>query len=86
MWGLFTFFMWIATWKHNRGLQVVFLTLTILFWMLACRDAFKWTGAWAILTGYEGIFCGFSAVYAGLAQVLNEVYGKTILPLGTVNK
>ena len=35
MWGLFTFFMWIGTWKANRGLQVVFLSLTILFWMLA---------------------------------------------------
>jgi succinate-acetate transporter protein len=33
-----------------------------------------------------GIFCGFSAIYAGLAQVLNEIYGKVILPLGTVMK
>ena len=27
-------------------------------------------------TGYEGLFCGFSAIYTGLAQVLNEVSGK----------
>jgi succinate-acetate transporter protein len=38
------------------------------------------------LTGYEGIFCGFSAIYAGLAQVLNELFGKTVLPLGIVTK
>jgi len=38
------------------------------------------------LTGYEGIFCGFSAIYAGLAQVLNELYGKIVLPLGPVKK
>ena len=37
-------------------------------------------------TGYEGIFCGFSAIYAGLAQVLNETFGKVILPLGSVMK
>jgi uncharacterized protein len=37
-------------------------------------------------TGYEGIFCGFSAIYTGLAQVLNEVSGKIVLPLGPVTK
>jgi len=82
MWGLFTFTMWIATWKSNRGIQVVFLSLTVLFWMLACKDAFGWTGAWATLTGYEGIFCGFSAIYVAMAQILNDTYGKVILPLG----
>ena len=82
MWGLFTFFMWIATWKHNRGLQVIFFTLTVLFWMLTCKDAFGWTGLWANLTGYEGIFCGLSAIYLAMAQILNETYGRIILPVG----
>jgi hypothetical protein len=82
MWGLFTFFMWIATWKHNRGLQVVFFTLTILFWMLTCRDAFGWTGAWANLNGYEGVFCGLSAVYLAMSQILSDAYGKSLLPIG----
>jgi len=35
-----------------------------------------------MITGIEGIFCGLSAIYAALAQVLNEVYGKTVWPLG----
>ncbi|MDD5724385.1 MAG: acetate uptake transporter [Syntrophales bacterium] len=82
LWGVFTFFMWIGTWKSNRGLQVVFLTLTILFFMLATRDAFGWSGTWAVLTGYEGIFCGASAIYCAMAQVLNENYGRVVLPLG----
>ena len=82
LWGLFTFFMWIGTWKANRSLQVVFFTLTVLFWMLACKDAFGWTGTWAVITGWEGVFCGFSAIYCAMAQVLNEMYGRTILPLG----
>ncbi len=81
MWGLFTFVMWIATLKHNKALQVVFFTLFILFWLLALGDA---TGSAAIKTfaGWEGIFCGLSAVYLALAQVLNETYGKTVLPIG----
>jgi len=82
MWGLFTFFMWIGTWKANRCLQVIFFSLTILFWMLAAREGFGWKGAWAILAGYEGIFCGASAIYCAMAQVLNENFGREVLPLG----
>ncbi len=81
MWGLFTFALWIATLKHNRALQVVFFTLFILFWLLALGD---YTGikALATFTGYEGLVCGFSAIYLGVAQVLNETYGRTVLPIG----
>lgn len=83
MWGLFTLVMFIGTLKINRALQVVFGTLTVLFFLLTLGDI---TGSAAIktLAGYEGILCGFTAIYAGLAQVINEVYGKTILPLGPV--
>ncbi len=81
MWGLFTGLMFIGTLKLNRALQVVFASLTILFWLLSLGDA---TGNLTItrIAGYEGIFCGFSAIYAAIAQILNEVYGKTVLPLG----
>ena len=70
----------------NRALQVVFATLTILFFMLAIGDFTDASPGFRQLTGYEGIFCGFSAIYAGLAQVLNELFGKTVLPLGIVTK
>lgn len=85
MWGLFTAGMFVATLRINRALQVVFLSLTVLFWLLAAADA---TGI-EILTkiaGFEGIFVGFSAIYAALAQVLNEYLGRTVLPLGQVRK
>jgi len=84
MWGLFTFFMFIATLRLNRALQFVFLSLAILFFLLAWGDA---SGSTAIkhLAGYEGIICGFSAIYAAMAQVWNEVYGKTVLPLGPMS-
>lgn len=85
MWGLFTFVMFIGTLKLNRALQVVFLSLAILFWLLAAKDI---TGSAQLgtIAGYEGVFCGFSAIYTGLAQVLNECYGRTVLPLGPVKK
>ena len=81
MWGLFTFFMWIATLKHNKALQVVFLTLFILFWLLALKDL-TGNSSIGIIAGWEGIFCGLSAVYLGLAQVINESYGRIVFPIG----
>jgi hypothetical protein len=39
-----------------------------------------------MITGIEGIICGASAIYTGIAEVLNEVYDKTVLPLCPVNK
>jgi uncharacterized protein len=86
MWGLFTAVMFLGTLRLNRALQVVFATLTILFFMLAIGDFTGASPGFRHLTGYEGIFCGFSAIYAGLAQVLNELFGKTVLPLGPVTK
>jgi succinate-acetate transporter protein len=86
MWGLFTGVMFIGTLRLNRALQVVFATLTILFFMLAIGDFTNASPGFKHATGYEGIFCGFSAIYTGLAQVLNELFGKVILPLGPVTK
>ena len=85
MWGIFTLLMFIGTLKLSKALQVVFGTLALLFFLLAIGDA---TGSAGIkqFAGVEGIVCGASAIYTGIAQVLNEVYGKTLLPLGLVKK
>jgi hypothetical protein len=80
MWGLFTLAMFFGTLKKNRALQFVFMSLAILFFLLTAREL---TGNAIIgtITGYEGIICGLSAVYLGLADVLNDVFGKTVLPI-----
>jgi succinate-acetate transporter protein len=83
MWGMFTLVMFFGTLKANRALQFVFMSLVVLFFLLT---AVRFTGDATLLkiTGWEGIICGASAVYTGLAEVLNEVYGRTVLPLGKV--
>lgn len=83
MWGIFTAFMFIGTLRLNKALQVVFGSLVVLFFLLSIGD---FTGIKTIKTiaGIEGIFCGLSAIYACAAQILNEVYGKSVLPLGKV--
>jgi len=85
MWGLFTFFMWLGTFGKNRVLQFVFLSLTVLFWLLAIRD---WTGSELTgkIAGFEGIVCGLSSIYLAMAEVINEARGKEVLPVCNVNK
>jgi succinate-acetate transporter protein len=90
MWGLFTLIMFFGTLKTNRTLQTVFMTLTILFFLLGLKSGLL---AYTSLTasdlelftriiGIEGIITGFSAFYLALAEVLNEAHGKTVLPIG----
>src|SRR5213082_879133 len=86
MWGLFTAVMFIGTLRLHVAGQIVFGSLTILFFLLAIGDYTNASPGFKQFTAYEGIFCGLSAMYAGLAQVLNEVYGKVVLPLGPVEK
>ena len=73
--------MFIGTLKHNRATQVVFGSLTILFVLLAMGD---FTGNHMITTiaGFEGIFCGLSAIYSAMGQIVNGEFGKEIIPLG----
>ena len=85
IWGVFTFALFIGTLRLNRALQVVFITLTILFFLLAIAEC-SGNASLTVFAGYEGIVCGLSAMYAGVAQVLNEVYGRVVLPLGPVAK
>jgi succinate-acetate transporter protein len=81
LWGLFALFLFFGTLRGNRGLQVVFLSVTVLFFLLAARD---WTGSELIgrIAGLEGIACGASAIYLAMAEVLNEKFERTVLPIG----
>ncbi len=85
MWGIFTGLLFFGTLRISKALQFVFATLTILFFLLALGDA---TGNAALktFTGYEGIVCGGSAIYTGIGTLLNEMYGRQVLPLGLIIK
>ena len=80
LWGIFSIFMFMATLKLKRGLQVVFFTLVLLFFLLATADL-TGIGIIRIIAGFEGIFCGASAIYVAAAEVLNEIYKKPVLPV-----
>jgi len=82
-WGIFTTYMFIGTIRISVALMVVFATLSILFYLLAWgqhnADVHKFAG-------YEGLFCAGAALYASAAQVINEAWGKYMLPLGIIKK
>jgi hypothetical protein len=75
--------MFIATLKLKQALQFVFRSPALLFFLLAVGD-FTGSATLKKIAGYEGIVCGISAICNGLAQVLNERHGKTLVPLGPV--
>lgn len=81
IWGIFTFILFLGTFKSNFISKFVFGSLTVLFFLLA---AAKITGNETIelIAGIEGIICGFSAIYDGAAQIINNTYNKIILPVG----
>jgi len=90
MWGFFTLAMFFGTLNKNRALQFVFASLALLFFLLTLRDL---TGnpilfgnvTVGIVTGYEGVVCGLSAIYLAIAEILNESHGKTLLPICPVS-
>ena len=73
--------MFIGTLKHNKATQVVFGSLTVLFILLALGD-FTGNHTITMIAGFEGIFCGLSAICSAMGQILNAEYGKTVMPLG----
>lgn len=85
VWGLFTIFLFIATFRLNIALQLLFGTLTLLFFLLAIGDITE-NKDLKVFAGYEGIVCGLISLYTAMAQVLNEVFGKVVMPLGVVKK
>jgi hypothetical protein len=80
-WGGFTTYMFIGTLKISRALQVVFASLAILFFLLAWGERNETVHK---IAGWEGIFCACSALYTSFAQVINETWGRYVVPLGVV--
>ena len=81
LWGFFTFLMFFGTLRINNALVTIFGSLTVLFWLLAAGDL---TGSETLtrIAGWEGLFVGLAAMYLGIAQVLNELHGRVVLPVG----
>jgi succinate-acetate transporter protein len=78
-WGIFTGYMTVGTFRVSRAVQAVFITLTILFFLLAIGAHDE---TWEKIAGWEGMVCAGTALYASFATVLNETWGRQVMPVG----
>ena len=78
-WGIFTFYATIASLKLSKAVTWVFITLTILFFLLAIGEFVPIVHT---IAGYEGVLCSLIAWYTSAGILINTVHGKTVLPLG----
>jgi succinate-acetate transporter protein len=80
-WGVFTLYMWIPTFRLNRALWLVFLTLWITFFLLGFGSLFQVTWL-SHAGGWTGIASGCLAAYTSFALVTNTTMGEVVLPTG----
>jgi len=79
-WAMFTGLMFIASFKTNRAINVIFGLLLITFVLLGIGNAGAHTTMihWG---GYFGLLTAAAAGYTACAVVTNETFGRTILPV-----
>jgi succinate-acetate transporter protein len=65
----------------SKALQVVLGTLALVFFLEAAGAA-TGTVMFTVLAGYIGILSGFAAIYTALGPIMNDIYGRTVAPLG----
>ena len=80
-WGIFTAYMLIASFRVNPAVMLVFLLLTTTFFVLGIGDLL---GNMLVrhIGGYVGLATAIAAWYASAADVINDTFGQTILPVG----
>lgn len=87
-WAIFTVILLIATFGLNVGLIVTFALLLLTLILLAAGDLMGGhpAGGTALLLatwgGYVGILTALAAWYVAAADVINDTFGRTVLPVG----
>ena len=80
-WTLFTVLMFIASLKLVPILTIIFGTASIGFTLLTIGE-FSEVAAVSQAAGFVGTLLALEALYGGVAQVINECWGKELFPIG----
>jgi uncharacterized protein len=80
IWGVFAFGLFICTLAMHRLLQITLAAVVLLVIFLVAAQL---TGSALILTigGVTGLVAGGLALYMGMGQVINEIFGRKVLPV-----
>lgn len=84
-WGIFTTYMWVASFRVSVAVMLVFLLLAVTFIVLGIGEA----GANASVVkagGWIGIATAIVAWYASFASVTNKTFGRIVLPVRELKK
>jgi succinate-acetate transporter protein len=78
-WGIFTTYMWIASFRTSVAVNVVFMLLAPTFILLGIGDASA-NDTITHIGGWLGIATALAAWYASFAGVTNRTFGRSVLP------
>jgi succinate-acetate transporter protein len=81
LWGVFTLYMWIPTFRASFAVWTIFLFLWMTFFLLAGGDL-GMGPAWHTAGGWLGLLTGFDALYVSFAEVTNATFERTVVPVG----
>jgi len=79
-WGIFTTYMWIASFRVSVAVNVVFLLLAATFIVLGIGEA-NGTDSIVKAGGWIGIATAVAAWYASFATVTNKTFGRIVMPV-----
>ncbi len=80
-WGVFSFYMWIASFRVSLAVNAVFLTLWPTYGLLAAGAAAD-SSALTNIGGGFGMATAACAWYTSAAIVMNKTFRRDVLPVG----
>jgi succinate-acetate transporter protein len=84
-WGIFTAYMWVASFRTTAAVNLVFLLLAITFFLLGIGEAAGNTGI-GKLGGWFGLATALAAWYASFAGVTNFTFGREMIPVRQIRR
>lgn len=79
-WGIFTVYMWIASFGVSLAVNTILLLLWITYFLLGIGEWAASSG-WSQAGGYFGLATAAAALYTSMALVTNSTMKRTVLPV-----
>lgn len=79
---IFSLFLTVASFKTNKALIAIMILIDVLFLGLL-MDSFKMGEYWHTIAAWSELIISLIGFYAAGANLLNKMYGRVILPLGS---
>jgi len=79
---IFSLFLTVASFKTNKALIAIMILIDVLFLGLL-MDSFKMGEYWHSIAAWSELIISLIGFYAAGANLLNKMYGRVILPLGS---